>query len=75
MQRFVGSTQGYLESFYIFLGQRSLSDICIVSADLFQSVFAVPVKRCAELLLDNHMLYLQLGLEKRTLFIRMDRTK
>ena len=37
------------------LGQRSLIDFCIVSADLFSTVSDVPVKRKAELSTDHHL--------------------
>jgi len=38
------------------LGQQSLIDICIVSADLYRSVLGVRVKRRAELSTDHHLL-------------------
>ena len=38
-----------------FLGQRSLIDFCIVSADLFSTVSDVRVKRGAELSTDHHL--------------------
>ena len=37
------------------LGQRSLIDFCIVSADLFSTVSDVRVKRGAELSTDHHL--------------------
>jgi len=49
-----------------FLGQRSLIDFCIVSADLFHSVLDVRVKRCVELLTDHHLVICNLHSEKPT---------
>ena len=37
------------------MGQRFLNDFCIVSADLFSSVFNVRVERRAELTIDHHL--------------------
>ena len=51
------------------LGQRSLIDFCIVSADLFSTVSDVRVKRGAELSTDHHLVVCTLkSLKKRKTF-------
>ena len=54
------------------LGQRSLTDFCIVSADLFSTVSDVRVKRGAELSTDHHLVVFTLKalkpLKKRKTF-------
>ena len=51
------------------LGQRSLIDFCIVSADLFSTVSDVRVKRGAELSTDHHLVVCTLKpLKKRKTF-------
>ena len=46
------------------LGQKSLIDFCIVSADLFSDVLDVRVKRGAELSTDHHLVVCSLRLSK-----------
>ena len=46
------------------LGQKSLIDFCIVSADLFSDVLDVRVKRGAELSTDHHLVVCSLRLTK-----------
>ena len=50
------------------LGQRSLTDFCIVSADLFSTVSDVRVKRGAELSTDHHLVA-ELGIPQTVLQI------
>lgn len=47
------------------LGQRSFIEFCIVSTDLFKSVFEVRVNRGTELSTDHHLAVCKLPLEKQ----------
>jgi len=51
------------------LGQRSHIDLCIVSADLFQSVLDISVKTCAVASTDYHVVVYNFRLENPIRFI------